>query len=165
MATSKTAALIGVTSQIGGGGSTISFETAGGNGGGFGLASNTGGGWGGGFVAEDLATAGLCTGAGGGASTCGYALADYGLGGATDITVTWDMKDFDGDGSGVTGIKMESWSATNYISDTGDIDFTATGTGWESYSYNYTLAAGATHIKIVLVGTNAGEVGFDKLSS
>ena len=135
----------------GGGGSTVSFETTGGNGGGFGLASNTGGGWGGGFVAVANA------------AEDPIALADYGLTGGDSVDIRFDLKDFNGDGAGATGIKMESWTASAGISNTGDVHFAQSDSNWNTITYNYTFDATATHFKAVLVGTNAGEVGFDNL--
>jgi hypothetical protein len=143
-----------------GGGSTVSFETAGGNPGGYGLASNTAGGWGGGFVQEALGTS--CIGAGGGAAACGLALSDYGLFGGDTTTFRFDVNDFVVAGGQNIAIKLESWSATNYISDTGDIAFATSG-GWETRTQSYTFDPAATHFKVVLVGVNAGQVGFDNL--
>ena len=135
----------------GGGGSTATFEATGGNGGGYGLASNSGGGWGGGFVAvADAAEAPI-------------ALADYGLAGGDSVDIRFDVKDFNGDGAGVTGIKMESWTASAGISNTGDVHFAQSDSNWNTITYNYTFDATATHFKAVLVGTNAGSVGFDNL--
>ena len=131
----------------GAGGSTVSYEATGGNGGGFALASNTGGGWGGGFVNFDVPVP----------------LSDFGLAGGDSTTFQWDMKDFNGDGAGVTGIKLESWTAGAVINDTGDIHFAAADSNWNTYSQSYTFDASATHMKVVLVGTNAGEVGFDNV--
>ena len=131
-------------------GSTVTFETTGGNPGGFGLASNTAGGWGGGFVAVANA------------AEDAIPLSDYGLSGGDSVNIRFDVKDFNGDGAGVTGIKMESWSsATTGINDTGDVHFTQSDSNWNTIVYNYTFDAAATHFKAVLVGTNAGEVGFD----
>lgn len=135
----------------GDGGSTATFEATGGNGGGYGLASNSAGGWGGGFVAvADAAEAPI-------------ALADYGLAGGDSVDIRFDVKDFNGDGVGVTGIKMESWTASAGISNTGDIHFAQSDSNWNTITYNYTFDASATHFKAVLVGTNAGSVGFDNL--
>ena len=135
----------------GDGGSTATFEATGGNGGGYGLASNSAGGWGGGFVAvADAAEAPI-------------ALADYGLAGGDSVDIRFDVKDFNGDGAGVTGIKMESWTASAGISNTGDIHFAQSDSNWNTVTYSYTFDASATHFKAVLVGTNAGSVGFDNL--
>jgi len=135
----------------GDGGSTATFEATGGNGGGYGLASNSAGGWGGGFVAvADAAEAPI-------------ALADYGLAGGDSVDIRFDVKDFNGDGAGVTGIKMESWTASAGISNTGDVHFAQSDSNWNTVTYSYTFDASATHFKAVLVGTNAGSVGFDNL--
>jgi len=135
----------------GDGGSTATFEATGGNGGGYGLASNSAGGWGGGFVAvADAAEAPI-------------ALADYGLAGGDSVDIRFDVKDFNGDGAGVTGIKMESWTASAGISNTGDVHFAQSDSNWNTITYSYTFDASATHFKAVLVGTNAGSVGFDNL--
>lgn len=121
----------------------------------FGLVNNASGGWGGGFV--------QC----GGALAC--SLADYGFSGGDTLNFQFDMKDFDGLFNGETAIKVESWSGategnfivgseiqTNYSSATNVA-------GWNTYTHSYVTDAAATHFKVVLVGTNSGQVGFDNL--
>lgn len=127
----------------------VAYPAAGGNPGGFGFVANTSGAWGGGFVQGDPLP---------------LLLSDYGLSGGSSTTFMWDQKDFNGDGAGVTGIKIESWTATAVIPpDTGDIDFNFLNTNWNTVTQGYTFLPTATHFKVVLVGTNAGQVGFDNL--
>lgn len=124
------------------------FAAAGGNPGGFGFVTNVTNGWGGGYVQGDPLP---------------LLLSDYGLTGGSSTTFMWDQKDFNGDGAGVTGIKLESWTANAVINDTGDIDFNFLNTNWNTVTQGYTFNVAATHFKVVLVGTNAGQVGFDNL--
>ena len=135
--------------EDGGAGSYAAVSPTGGNGGGYGLASAANGGWGAGFVWGDNAVA----------------LSDYGYSGGDTMNFEFDMK-ADGSNAGETGIKVESWSsATDFIAGSEiqrDID--VANTDWNTYSHSYTLAANATHFKVVLVGTNTGgEVGFDNV--
>jgi len=139
----------------GGGGSTATFETTGGNPNGYGLASSAGGGWGAGFVAVANA------------AEDPLSLADYGYVGGDTVNFQFDMKDFGGDSAGTTGIKVESWDAGGFIPGSDiQVDYgTAGSTDWETYSHSYTMAAGATGFKVVLVGvdTAGGQIGFDNL--
>jgi hypothetical protein len=48
------------------------------------------------------------------------------------------------------GVKLESWSASAAISNSGDQRVTVTTAGvWQTYTYTYTINPTATHIKIV----------------
>ncbi len=139
----------------GGNGSTATFETTGGNPNGYGLASSAGGGWGAGFVAVANA------------AEDPLSLADYGYAGGDTVAFQFDMKDFGGNSPGTTGIKVESWDASGFITGSDvQVDYgTADSTDWETYAHSYTMAAGATGFKVVLVGTDTagGQIGFDNL--
>jgi hypothetical protein len=67
-------------------------------------------------------------------------------------------------GANKGGVKIESWTATNRISDSGDQRVTAASTGWANYTYNYAIEPTATHIKIVPLWTPNETVGFDNIS-
>ncbi len=66
-------------------------------------------------------------------------------------------------GSNKGGVKIESWTATTAISNTGDQRKTSLSTGWASYTQQYTIAPTATHIKIVPLWTPGETVGFDNI--
>jgi hypothetical protein len=131
-----------------GGGAAFSFEAAGGNGGGYLEMNNTTAAWGGVAISTD--------------DVDGALLADFGVVAGGNYDFLWDMKAISGAGGG-SGIKVESWNEAGEISNSGD-QFFATTSDWASYSYNYTIEAGATRLKIVLLGINADSVmGYDNV--
>ena len=132
-----------------GGGGSYTVEATGGNTGGY-LQMGVASGWGSVAISTD--------------DPLGGTLAEFGLTGETTANVQWDQKLFSGAGGGM-GVKMESWNETGVISDSGEITFANTGSGWETYSYNYTIAAGATRLKVVLLGVNNDSVmGYDNVT-
>lgn len=66
-------------------------------------------------------------------------------------------------GANKGGMKFESWSATAGISNSGDRRVTAATTGWATYTYDYTIDAAATHLKVVPLWTPNETVGFDNI--
>ncbi len=133
-----------------GGGGSYSAETTGGNSGGY-LQMNQATGWGAVAISTD--------------NPLGGTLAEFGLTGETTADMQWDQQLISGSGAGM-GIKVESWSETGVISDSGDQFFGNSDTGlWETFSYSYTIAPGATRLKVVLLGVNNDSVmGFDNVT-
>jgi hypothetical protein len=130
------------------GGASFTFPTTGGNGDGYLRMDNTTAAWGGVAINTD--------------DPAGALLADFGVVAGDSYDFLWDMKAFSGAGGG-SGIKIESWNEAGFLSTTGDQAF-ATTSDWASYSYNYTVDAGATRLKIVLLGINADSVmGYDNV--
>lgn len=91
-----------------------------------------------------------------------YPLASLGLVAGNTYTFTYDMIASVA-GANKGGVKLESWSATAVISNSGDQRVTAASTGWATYSYTYTIAPTATHLKIVPLWTPNETVGFDNI--
>lgn len=78
------------------------------------------------------------------------------------ITVEMDMIELANAGGNTAGLKMESWTDSGVISDSGDVKYTVTDT-WETYSWDYTIAAGATHLKFVPVQHGDASFGYDNV--
>jgi hypothetical protein len=66
-------------------------------------------------------------------------------------------------GANKGGIKVESWTATGIISNSGEMRRTTTGTGWTTYEEEYTIDPAATHIKVVPLWTSNDIVRFDNI--
>ncbi|MDB4504533.1 PEP-CTERM sorting domain-containing protein [Akkermansiaceae bacterium] len=142
------------------GGTVVSFPATGGNTGGFGKVDNTAGAWGGGLVSPaDFEFPG----------NTGIPLASMGLVAGETYTFQMDMINLAGDGLG--GVKFESWGAA-MISNTGDVPASGQSSSWATYTWDYTIDAAATSIKIVPLLTggsnNAGgsinsSIGFDNV--
>ena len=130
------------------GGATFAFETTGGNGDGYLKMDNTTAVWGGVAISTD--------------DPAGALIGDFGVTAGTSATYLWDMKALSGAGGG-SGIKIEYWNEAGFLSTSGDQVF-ATSTDWQSYSFTETADAGATRLKIVLLGVNADSVmGYDNV--
>jgi hypothetical protein len=139
----------------------VSFPATGGAGddGGYGLVNNTLGSWGGGLVSPpDNAYP----------SNQGIPLATLGLVAGNTYTFSMDMKNFAGTGKG--GLKVESWNGGGGAFDnTGDMPASGSSNQWANYTWNYSIPAGATSIKIVPLVTGASgastadSVGFDNI--
>ena len=112
------------------------------DGGGYGLID--GAGWGGGLVYKDDAPS----------------LASMGLTAGETYTFQFDMIS---GAAGTTGIKIESWAAGAGIDNSGEINFNGNGTDWDTYTHDYTIAAGADSFKIVLLGNAAAQTSFDNV--
>ncbi len=91
-----------------------------------------------------------------------YPLASLGLVAGNTYTFSYDMITSVA-GANKGGVKLESWSSTTSISNSGDQRVTSSSTGWTTYTYNYTIAPNATHLKIVPLWTPGETVGFDNI--
>lgn len=130
------------------GGASFSFEATGGNGGGYLQMDNTSAVWGGVAISTEDPT--------------GTPLSVFGATAGVNNTFLWDMKAISGPGGG-SGIKIEYWSDTGFLSTTGDHAFAST-TDWSSYSFTETADAAATRMIVVLLGINADSVmGYDNV--
>lgn len=131
----------------GGGVFSFSYPATGGNPNEYGIIDNTGGGGFGIWVGGDITP---------------LPLSSLGLVPGNTYTFVQDMKTFAGTNTG--GIKIESWGPSGQISNSGDMrPATWTTNGWSTYAFNYTIAFGATGIKVVpLWGVNSS-VGYDNL--
>jgi len=136
------------------GGASFTFPTSGGNGDGYLRMDNTTAAWGGVAISTDDAAGALLSVFKDGSGNSLVAGDDYNF--------LFDMKAVSGAGGG-SGIKIESWDEAGFLSTTGDQVFAATS-DWQSFSYNYTVDAAATRLKIVLLGINADSVmGYDNV--
>ena len=74
-----------------------------------------------------------------------------------------DMKSIiDGDGNHPPGLKIESWGPSGKISDSSDMTTPITSS-WQTYSFPYTIALGATGIKVVPLWSSSGKVAYDNI--
>jgi hypothetical protein len=132
-----------------GAGASPTFPGAGGNPGAFATIDQTAGGWGG-VLFTDVPNA--------------QSLASVGLTAGNSYVFSLDMIMLSG--SGVTsGMKMESWNGATLLGDSGDINFNIT-TSWATYTFNYTVLAGADSIKFVplmVVDPIGSSTGFDNI--
>ncbi len=134
---------------FGGGTPTYSYPTTGGNPNGYGVIDMT----------SD--TAGWAIWVGG--NTTPLPLAPMGMISGNTYNFVQDMISIvDGDGIHPPGVKIESWGPSGKISDSGDMTVTITST-WQTYSFPYTIAAGATGIKVVPLWSSSGKVGYDNI--
>lgn len=132
-------------------GITVSYPATGGNTGGYGQLDQSGAGWGGVLVSEVNPTEGI-------------ALASVGATAGALTTFTIDMINL-GAGAPVAGMKIESWAGGALLDNSGDVTFGLTGS-WATYTFDYTVNAGATSLKFVplLVVQPVGSVvGFDNV--
>ncbi|MBM4104422.1 MAG: hypothetical protein FJ263_10340 [Planctomycetes bacterium] len=94
-------------------------------------------------------------------------LAVWGIPAGTTITVKGDMIDLGPVGNNkIAGLKVESWSG-GLLNESAK-EFTATSS-WQTFSFDYTIAAGATAVKLVLTNVNynglgVAKFGYDNLS-
>ena len=130
----------------GGGVFGFGYPTNGGNPNLYGVITNVSGGWGI-WVGGDITP---------------LPLASLGLMAGTSYTFLQDMITLAGPNTG--GVKIESWGPSGIINNSGDMrPLTWSTNGWSTYTFNYTIAFGATGIKVVpLWGVNS-TVGFDNL--
>ncbi len=129
---------------FGGGTTTYNYPTTGGNPSGFGRMNNASG-W------------GIWVG---GAATP-LPLGDYGLVAGGTYTFVMDMKNFVG--TSVGKLKIESWNAGGFISDSGEISASGQSSAWVTYTFPATLATNATGIKVVPVAGVGSQIGFDNI--
>jgi len=133
--------------QVSGGGAFgFGYPTSGGNPGNYGVITNVSGGWG--------------IWVGGDATP--IPLSSLGLVAGNSYMFLQDMITHAGTNTG--GVKIESWGPSGQISNSGDMrPGTWTTNGWSTYTFNYTIAFGATGIKVVpLWGVNS-TIGYDNL--
>ena len=129
---------------FGGGTTTYSYPTSGGNPGGYGRMNNASG-W------------GIWVGG----EPTPLPLASLGLVAGGTYTFVMDMKNFAG--TGIGKLKIESWAGGVLLSDTGDISAGSQSAAWATYSFPATLNAAATGIKVVPVAGAASQIGYDNL--
>ncbi len=129
---------------FGGGTTTYSYPTTGGNPNGFGRMNNSSG-WGIWVGGEPTA----------------LSLSSLGLVAGGTYTFVMDMKNFVG--TGVGKLKIESWAGVAMISDSGDISASSQTAAWATYHFVATLATNATGIKVVPVAGAGAQIGFDNL--
>lgn len=127
------------------GGGSFSFETTGGNGGGYLQMDNTSAVWGSVAISTD--------------EVGGSTLDVFNVTAGNTYNFQWDQL---GQNAGL-GIKLESWSDTGVISDSGDINRTNETALWETHNADYTIDAGATRLKVVLLGVNTSISGYDNV--
>jgi len=126
-----------------------SFPASGGNGGGYAQLDMGAAGWGGVLINDNDTPA---------------SLASLGLTDGVEYTFTIDLIDL-ADNGAVGGMKIESWSGAGLGSNSGDITFAAT-TSWDTYTFDYTIDAGATGVKFVpllVVQPNGSSYGYDNV--
>lgn len=88
-------------------------------------------------------------------------LASLGLVAGQTYTFVMDMQIVSG--SSIGGLKIESWTATAGIGNSGDLRPLSGTTNWATYSFTYKIALGANHLNIVpLWGANS-TVNYDNL--
>lgn len=125
-----------------------SYPETGGNPDGYGVIDNTAGGGGFGIWVSN-----------GGAP---ISLASLGLTAGQTYTFKQDMITLaTGSGTSQAGVKVESWSATGYISDSGNMRASSESGTWATYSFNYTINPAATHLKLVPLWGENRSTGYD----
>ena len=134
--------------EVSGGGSFVyTYPASGGNPGGYAVMDNTGGGGWGIWVGGD---------------TTPISLSSMGLSDNFTFTFVQDMKIVSG--TDIGGVKIESWGPSGKISDSGDMRPSLSGhntANWETYSFPYTIAAGATGLKVVPLWGPNSSVAYD----
>ncbi|HWD91526.1 MAG TPA: Ig-like domain-containing protein [Verrucomicrobiae bacterium] len=88
-------------------------------------------------------------------------LAELGLVAGQTYTFVMDMQIVAGQNIG--GLKLESWTDTALISDSGNMYPLAGTTDWATYSFTYHIAPGATHLNIVPLWGPNSTVNFDNI--
>lgn len=129
---------------FGGGTTTYSYPTSGGNPGGYGRMNNTSG-W------------GIWVGG----EPTPLSLASLGLVAGGTYTFVMDMKNITG--TGIGKLKIESWAGGVMLSDSGEISASSQSAVWATYTFPVTLNAAATGIKVVPVAGTASQIGYDNL--
>ena len=131
---------------VSGGGSYVyDYPATGGNPDGYGVIDNTGGGGYGIWVSNNEVP---------------IPLASLGLVAGKTYIFSQDMITLVS-GSGKAGVKIESWGPAGFISTTGDQRAATESASWATYSFEYTIAAGATGIKVVPLWAPGAKVGYD----
>jgi len=120
-----------------------SYPATGGNPGGYGVMDGTSGGWGI-WVGGDVTP---------------ISLASLGLTAGQTYTFHQDMIQLTAGGN--PGIKIESWD-TGMLDNTGDMNVAVTSS-WATYTWDYTIHADATGLKIVPLWGSDGSYGYDNI--
>ena len=90
-------------------------------------------------------------------------LSYFGASAGDTITVTMDMIELNNpSGTETAGIKMENWTTTGVINDTGDMKVSVADV-WTTYTWDFTIDAAATHIKFVPVQHGELSIGYDNV--
>jgi beta-glucanase (GH16 family) len=131
---------------FGGGTTTYSYPTTGGNPGGYGRMNNSSG-WG--------------IWVGQASPTAGYALASLGLVAGSNYNFVMDMKNFSG--TGIGKLKIECWAGGGQLDTAVDIPASGQSSSWATYTFNRTLAPGTTSIMIVPVAGAGSAIGYDNI--
>jgi hypothetical protein len=131
---------------FGGGTTTYSYPTTGGNPGGYGRMNNSSG-WGI-WVGQT-------------SSTAGYAIAPLGLVAGGNYNFVMDMKNFSG--TGIGKLKIECWAGGVRIDEGPEITASGQSGGWVTYTFNRTLVPGTTDIMIVPIAGAGSVVGYDNI--
>ena len=95
------------------------------------------------------------------ATDAGIPLASLGLTAGQTYTFTMDMIQLAGTGN--AGLKLESWAGGGNLDYTADMTVPITSE-WATYSWDYTINAGADAIKCVAIWGGGSSVGYDNLS-
>jgi hypothetical protein len=90
------------------------------------------------------------------------ALANLGLVAGQTYTFLMDMQIVAGQNIG--GLKLESWTDTAIISDSGNMYPLAGTTNWATYSFTYHISPGATHLNIVPLWGPNSTVNYDNIA-
>jgi beta-glucanase (GH16 family) len=131
---------------FGGGTTTYSYPTTGGNPGGYGRMNNSSG-WG--------------IWVGQSSSTAGYAIAPLGLVAGGNYDFVMDMKNFSG--TGIGKLKIECWAGGVRIDEGPEIAASGQSGAWVTYTFNRTLVPGTTDIKIVPIAGAGSGIGYDNI--
>jgi beta-glucanase (GH16 family) len=131
---------------FGGGTTTYSYPTTGGNPGGHGRMTNSSG-WGI-WVGQTSPTA-------------GYSLASLGLVAGSNYNFVMDMKNFSG--TGIGKLKIECWAGGVRIDEGPEISASGQSGAWVTYTFNRTLVPGTTSIMIVPIAGAGSAVGYDNI--
>ncbi|MEZ7920480.1 MAG: hypothetical protein QMC24_09155 [Akkermansiaceae bacterium] len=91
-------------------------------------------------------------------------ISSLGLTAGDTVNFKQDMKIFDG--SGIGGLRLEFFNGGDLVGNTGKLypDLIGDGSTWETYSFEVTVPAGATHVKMLPLGIAGSSVGFDTIT-
>jgi beta-glucanase (GH16 family) len=131
---------------FGGGTTTYSYPTSGGNPNGYGVMTNASG-WG--IWVGQLSP------------TAGYALAPLGLVAGGNYNFVMDMKNFSG--TSIGKLKIECWAGGTRIDEGPEILAGGQSGSWATYTFNRTLVPGTTDIMIVPVAGAGSAIGYDNI--
>ena len=91
-------------------------------------------------------------------------ISSLGLTAGDTVNFKQDMKIFDG--SGIGGLRLEFFNGGDLVGNTGNLypDLIGDGSTWETYSFEVTVPAGASHVKMLPLGIAGSSVGFDTIT-